>query len=47
MRVCTYVCTVCTGHAEGGRIEEAGRKGSEKRFTCIYIYVELVKGSRG
>lgn len=32
-------------------MQVAGRKGSEKRFACIrmyvYIYVELVKGSRG
>lgn len=41
-----YVCMHRMYRPRGGwPIEEAGRKGSEKRFTCIYIYVELVKGS--
>lgn len=45
-----YVCTRRM-YRGGWPIQVAGRKGSEKCFACIrmyvYIYVELVKGSRG
>lgn len=48
MRVCTYVCTVCTGRAEGGRSKRPGEKDLRNASRVyIYIYVELVKGSRG